>query len=76
MLGRLQMSIDECIKDYEVVMKKVFPAGTWKKWNFITGGEFYDEKPLENAIREIVNRKLKDPDAVLLEKDESNPCKM
>jgi len=77
MLGRLQMSLDECIKDYETVMKEVFPAGYFKKGaHFITTGEIYDEKPLENAIREIVKRKLKDPNAILLEKDESNPCKM
>ena len=76
MLGRLKMSVKECIAEYEVVMKEVFPAGAWKTVRFARGKAFYDEKPLENAIKRIVAKKLNDSDAKLLDEDESNPCKM
>jgi hypothetical protein len=76
MLGRLQMSIDECIAEYKDVMGKVFPAGAWKKTRFLAKGEFYSEKPLEDAIQALVKRKLKDSTAMLLESDEIIPCKM
>ena len=78
MLGRLKMTIDECIQQYTSVMGKVFPEGTWKKTRFVTKGEFYDEKPLEDAIKEIVQRKLGNSEAKLIDPDtvNENTCKM
>jgi hypothetical protein len=70
MLGRLRMNIQDCIDEYEKVMGKVF----LKKRSLITNDEYYDEKPLENVIKDLVARVLGDPEAKLM--DESNPCKM
>lgn len=74
MLGRLRMNIGDCIKQYEEVMNKVFPPGSWKKKRFATKGEFYDEKPLEKAIKDLVAREIGDPEAKLM--DDSDSCKM
>ena len=76
MLGRLQMTIDECIDQYKKVMGKVFPEGAWKKTRFATKGEFYDEKPLEQAIKDIVKLKLGSEDAMLHDPNDKNPCRM
>ncbi|KAF2875149.1 acyl transferase/acyl hydrolase/lysophospholipase [Massariosphaeria phaeospora] len=75
LLGRLRMDVKECIETYTNVMGDVFPEGTWKKTRFLAKGEFYDEKPLEDAIKKVVESKLKDPEAKLMD-DESNPCKI
>lgn len=76
MLGRLQMTVAECIAQYDNVMKEVFPeTGDIKKaFNLATRGEFYDSTNLENIIRKLIKDKLGDSDVDLL--DEKGPCKM
>ncbi|KAK6359101.1 hypothetical protein TWF696_000268 [Orbilia brochopaga] len=77
MLGRLEMTIDECINKYMAVMGEVFPEGWWSKnGRMVAKGEFYDEKPLENAIRKIVGERLGDPEAKLLDTEGKNKCKI
>ncbi|KAK6531861.1 hypothetical protein TWF694_003026 [Orbilia ellipsospora] len=75
MLGRLRMSIDECIQRYEKVMGKVFPDGTWKTSSLVWNGHIYPEGPLEEAIKEIVKEKLGSADAKLID-DSENACKI
>ncbi|RVD89309.1 uncharacterized protein DFL_000323 [Arthrobotrys flagrans] len=81
MLGRLKMSLDECIAAYLKVMGKIFPQTSKFEKCTKLSGDFYDEKTLEDAIKEIVGQKLGDPEAQLLDKDldEKNPdndCKI
>jgi hypothetical protein len=74
MLGRLRMSIVECITTYQELMPKVFGTGTVSKHiRFAAKGEFYDAKELENEIKRLIKEKLKDENVLLL--DDSDPCK-
>ena len=76
MLGRLQMTVAECIAQYDNVMKEVFPeTGDIKKaFNLAIHGEFYDSTNLENIIKKLIKDKLGNSDVDLL--DEKGPCKM
>ena len=65
MLGRLQMSIDECRAAYRDLSLEAFQATNyiaapaWKKpWNWKLNGRF-DSKALERGIKKIVVQKLK-----------------
>jgi hypothetical protein len=68
------MVIGECMKQYEEVMGKVFPERSWKTMRLTFKGEFFDDKPLEKAIKDLVTRELGDPEGKLM--DDSSPCKM
>ncbi|KAJ3537702.1 hypothetical protein NMY22_g5481 [Coprinellus aureogranulatus] len=79
MLGRLQMTIDECEKKYDEISQKVF--GSKAGWvirdestAFATGSYLYDPKNLEDAIKKVVGDKLGDPLAPMLE--ENPKCKV
>lgn len=77
MLGRLQMSVDECIKVYEDFMVKIFNKGKIKKGlSFVTMGEFYDETVLEDLIKELIKKKTGDSETRLLEKEGKPSCKV
>ncbi|KAK6347586.1 hypothetical protein TWF718_005424 [Orbilia javanica] len=78
MLGRLKMTIEECIAAYMNVMGKVFPKSSEveKKFRLVKDGAYYDEKVLEEAIKDVVRQKLGDPEAQLLDKDPNNNCKI
>ncbi|OJD31457.1 patatin-like phospholipase [Diplodia corticola] len=74
MLGRLEMSIDECIEQYLKCMNKVFKDKS--KLRVAGQGQWYDEKPLEDAIQQLVQERLpkEGKDALLL--DDSKKCKV
>jgi hypothetical protein len=83
MLGRLKMSVQECLGTYDSVMKDVFGSG-WlhmhigKPLDYLTKGEFYSAGQLEKVIKDLLRKKLpvgQNSDNVPL-LDESNPCKM
>jgi hypothetical protein len=83
MLGRLKMSVQECLDTYDSVMKDVFGSG-WlhkhigKPLDYLTKGEFYSAGQLEKVIKELLSKKLpveQNGDSALL-LDENNPCKM
>jgi hypothetical protein len=75
MLGRLQMSVDECIQQYQSFMSKVFNKTKLGKYtSFAWNGEFYDAKLLESIIKDLIREKLGKDDVPLL--DENDPCKM
>jgi hypothetical protein len=83
MLGRLRMSVDECIETYEDMMPKIFPikkatgymekAGDWghKVYNLFKDGELYGHRILENEIQKLIEKKLpkEGKDAPLLPKE-------
>ncbi|EWG38305.1 hypothetical protein FVEG_01563 [Fusarium verticillioides 7600] len=91
MLGRLEMSVDECIKEYNALMGDVFPPPqkwTWNPWTWDTNGmwmsilskgEKWKSEDLEKVIKGLVKRVLnQDPEEVLLQ-DPKNPnpsCKV
>lgn len=60
MLGRLRMSVTECIAAYVVMSEKVFG----QPQNF-TQREKFDPQALEEAIKTIVRQKIGDQDALL-----------
>ncbi|KAE8149604.1 acyl transferase/acyl hydrolase/lysophospholipase [Aspergillus avenaceus] len=72
MLGRLQMSVDECIKAYNKLMDSVFHGSTIGR--YATTGYFYNSNDIEDAIKGIIKDKLQNTDALLL--DEHSRCKV
>uniref|UniRef100_A0A0W0FFI5 PNPLA domain-containing protein n=1 Tax=Moniliophthora roreri TaxID=221103 RepID=A0A0W0FFI5_MONRR len=78
MLGRLRMSIDECEQAYDEISKKVFGKKgvliNTEERAFVAGSYIYEAKPLEDAVRDLVRKKLGDAEANLLENDP--PCKV
>ncbi|CAG7941661.1 unnamed protein product [Penicillium salamii] len=83
MLGRLQMSVQECLDTYDSVMKDVFGSG-WlhthigKPLDYLTKGEFYSAGQLEKVIKKLLDKKLpvgqNAENALLL--DEGSSCKI
>ncbi|KAF5980102.1 calcium-independent phospholipase A2-gamma [Fusarium bulbicola] len=90
MLGRLEMSVQDCIGEYETLVGKVFPPpqvwstvwsldlhGWWASALF--SGEKWKSQDLEVVIKDLVRRVLnQDPETVLLQ-DPKNPnpsCKV
>ncbi|OQV09068.1 hypothetical protein CLAIMM_13246 [Cladophialophora immunda] len=73
MLGRLEMDVDECIKEYKVMMKKVFKNKRNAFFVSITGNvkARFSSKTLETAIKEVLRSKGFKEDDLLL--DEENP---
>lgn len=74
MLGRLKMSIQDCIDSYNQVMKQVFPSVASGAWNAL-GLNRYKASDLEKAIRAVVLKKLGNEEALLYDSSD-NPCKM
>jgi hypothetical protein len=67
MLGRLKMSVDECIRAYEDMAAKIFGAGGTTR--LLTQGERYDDQKYKEAIKHIVETYGKpqcNPDAPML----------
>jgi hypothetical protein len=75
MLGRLEMSVDECIEKHKDFMKKVFAVSWRNKVRTLTDGAKYDETVLESCIKEVVKEKLGNEDAKLLD-DREEACKV
>ena len=74
MLGRLKMTVEECIANYREFMTKVFGSGWLSKMNnWRKTGQFYDASILENVIKELLRKFGKD-DMLLYDKD--SVCKV
>ncbi|KAE8365962.1 acyl transferase/acyl hydrolase/lysophospholipase [Aspergillus caelatus] len=63
MLGRLEMSVDECIEAYNKFMNKIFNVA----------GSRFDAENIEAVIKEVMKEKLGDSEAPLL--NEHGKCK-
>ena len=76
MLARLRMSIPEVLEAYESLAEPVFGRGFAPK---IAGafkdGALYDCMALEKAIKDIVEKKLGDSEALLAD-DSPSACKV
>lgn len=59
MLGRLRMSIDDCIAEYETLGPKVFAHPRWLHLRspLFWPRDKYDHRSLEKAIREVIDRR-------------------
>ena len=71
MLGRLRMSLDDCEKEYDGISQRVFgkknPIFSDQTSAFVTNQHLYEAKPLEDAIKDVVGRVLKDSEATLFD---------
>ncbi|KAM0323171.1 hypothetical protein ACHAQA_009021 [Verticillium albo-atrum] len=79
MLGRLHMSIDECLRQYEKTSATVFgnPVAQTKLGKIfkkVSSGAFYDVATLEEAIRDLLQQQGRSPDEMFWE--ESPQCKV
>lgn len=82
MLGRLRMTVDECIETYENLMRKVSQqAYSWdlldlgKKACYFKKGQSYEAMVLEKAIKGLVKEKTGDAETMLYERG-SPKCKV
>ncbi|KAF5360636.1 hypothetical protein D9756_004637 [Leucocoprinus leucothites] len=76
MLGRLRMTIDQCIKAYERLSTQIFGASMARKVeDVIHTGARYSASALENAVKEIVKQYTGDEEALMRDTSES-PCKV
>lgn len=59
MLGRLRMSIDDCITEYETLGPKVFAHPRWLHLRspLFWPRDKYDHRSLEKAIKEVIDRR-------------------
>ena len=75
MLGRLHMTVDECLTAYVALSRYIFEEQRWPfDWQFNVRPR-YNSKKLEDAIKHIVFHKTGDQDAVMMES--TDPwCKM
>ncbi|KAJ6011672.1 hypothetical protein N7451_003084 [Penicillium sp. IBT 35674x] len=84
MLGRLKMTVQECLDEYSALMKEVFGSGWFhdyvtKPTRYATTGAFYSAETLEKVIKALLRKKLpagEDADNALLLDDKENPCKI
>ncbi|KAJ3516977.1 hypothetical protein NLJ89_g797 [Agrocybe chaxingu] len=75
MLGRLKMSVDECIEAYEKLASKIFNAGIMSQAGSASAsGARYSATVLEEAIKEVVKTYAHDPDAPM--RDPEDGCKV
>lgn len=75
MLGRLEMTIDECIDAYLQLSKKVFQK---KRKRFNLMGQIqgrFDSIALEQAVKEVIRGQKLDDDALLKATPEAS-CKV
>ncbi|OJJ45838.1 hypothetical protein ASPZODRAFT_167556 [Penicilliopsis zonata CBS 506.65] len=83
MLGRLKMTVQECLDEYDALMKEVFGSGWFHKHigktaSYIQKSEFYSAEKLEKVIKALLRKRLpagEDPENALL-LDNDNPCKI
>lgn len=78
MLGRLKMTVQECLDEYSALMEQVFGSG-WlndyggKQVRYIATGDFHSAAKFEEVTKGLLRRRLrveKPEDALLLdEKD-------
>lgn len=73
MLGRLGMSVEECIDAYEDLCFKLFGKKE-SMFKQLLGQAKYSSEKFTEVLRSVVNNKLGNPDAKLYEPGQS--CKM
>lgn len=74
MLGRLEMTVDECIEAYNRSMKKIFNVSSLRKnTRLVWKGSRFSADNIEAVIKELIKERLGDSEAPLL--NEHSQCK-
>ena len=63
MLGRLSMTVDECLEGYGIPSERIFGHARWfhcRSISFFNPGDKYDPKNLEKVICGVIRQR--DPD--------------
>ena len=78
MLGRLKMSIGECITAYESMASKIFSAGVLNKIEHGSNtGALYSPEVLENCVKDLIKKHLGSEDAPMRDPhDPVDGCKV
>ncbi|KAG5643272.1 hypothetical protein DXG03_001239 [Asterophora parasitica] len=77
MLGRLQMTIPECIEAYISLASSIFSANMAQRaWNFSHTGAYYKKDDFEKGLKDLIKRKTGDENAPMLDPDANNGCKV
>ncbi|OMP83872.1 hypothetical protein BK809_0001255 [Diplodia seriata] len=72
MLGRLRMSVDECLDAYRKFMLDVFDHGVLvKACNYTFKNGLYSAQTLEKIIRDLIRERLGRDDAILNDENDS-----
>ncbi|KAJ2921098.1 hypothetical protein H1R20_g15995, partial [Candolleomyces eurysporus] len=75
MLGRLRMSIDECLAEYEGLAKEIFGSNIFGKIdNASDTGARYSPTILEDRVKRIVKQRTGNPDEPM--RDPKDECKV
>lgn len=75
MLGRLKMTIGDCVQSYYNIAKSVFSGGgKGKRTAWSLGVAQYNAHKFEDAVKELVKTHLGDPEAPML--DPNPTCKV
>ena len=75
MLGRLEMTLDECEAAYTKISEKVFDRwATTKGAEFIAHGSLYSSSTFESELKAIIEKKLHNKDARMYAADQK--CKV
>ncbi|KAI0842885.1 acyl transferase/acyl hydrolase/lysophospholipase [Hypoxylon sp. FL0890] len=72
MLGRLKMTVDECIQTYQELMGDIFCGS--KYLGYLWRGDFYSAENIEKAIKKLIKQRIDDEEAPLI--DEDSKCKI
>lgn len=78
MLGRLRMTIPECIEIFKHISKSVFgdnPGYLRRAAKQVAGKPFFSAQALEKAIKELLTARGIDPDTLFKESDDPT-CKV
>lgn len=76
MLGRLRMTVDQCIDVYNDLSSKIFAAGILSQvGSGATTGARYSSQVLEDSIKAIVKKHAGDADAPMLDPNQDG-CKV
>ncbi|KAG6916204.1 hypothetical protein DXG01_007834 [Tephrocybe rancida] len=77
MLGRLQMTIPECIEVYTSLASDIFSANFLQRSkNFATTGAYYKKDKFEAGLKKIIKEKTGNENASMLDPDPKNKCKV
>ncbi|KAG6916206.1 hypothetical protein DXG01_007836 [Tephrocybe rancida] len=77
MLGRLQMTIPECIEVYTSLASDIFSASFLERGkNFATTGAYYKKDKFEAGLKKIIKEKTGNENASMLDPDPNNKCKV
>lgn len=80
MLGRLQMSVDQCIQVYSKMSKDIFADSfrlLGRTGNALRGKPWFEASKLEEALRQVIREYAGHDEAPLVDPRERNPqCKV